>query len=436
MDIIDTLFVDDEESLLSLFVMSLLGVYMELPEERNASHFEQRLAWDEYSASHNARGTFYIRLRMHLDSFNKLLELIRGDLLVKETKANLRGGSILPELCLYCTIRWLAGGSYLDITDVCGISKASFYRVVWRTITAICKCTELRPKFPKTPDEISLIIQGFATLSTDGIIDNCAGVIDGYLMRIKVPSKSEVKNVKSFFSGHYQCYGVNIQAVADPHCRFTFLAFAGPGVMGDKEAVGETSLKELIEGLPYGICIIGDAAYCPTEHLIPVYQGISKLQPKYDNFNYFASQLRIRIEMAFGIMNMKWGILNHPIGCSMRNLRWLIQAIASLHNFCINERLARGSAEGEEIIAAIDSNIPAYIPTVPHDDKGDPIDVEILLKETVRGHSYLREFMACKVEDRHLKRVGPNGLNKPSSDGNNNDMLEIHELAASNEINE
>jgi DDE superfamily endonuclease len=416
MDILDFMFDDDEDTLLQMFMTSM-GVFHQLPEPRNSSHFEQRLAWEEYSLVHVARGTFDIRLRMSLDSFNKLLGFIRDDLLVVETKAKLRGGSIVPELCLYCTIRWLAGGSYLDITDVSGISKSSFYRVVWKTITAICKCQPLRPKFPKTNDEIGEAVRGFASLSTDGVIDNCVGVIDGYLLRIKVPCTREAKNVKSFFSGHYQCYGVNVQAVADHHCRFTFIAFAGPGVMGDKDAFGETSLKELTDNLPFGICIIGDAAYCPSEHVIPVYQGLCKMQSKYDNFNYFASQLRIRIEMAFGMMSMKWGILNHPVGCSLSNLKWLIQAIGSLHNFCINERLAR---EGGDMEIARDPpdaiNIPRYIPTVPHDINGDPIDLGELFKGTVEGHSILREHMADKVAARHLVRQGNNGLRRRADD--------------------
>ena len=385
MDLIDALFGEDDDcNLLLSFVMSYSAMF-EFPEERNASHFEQRLAWEEYAVTHTARGTFDIHLRMSLHSFKKLLGLIRHDLIVNETKAKVRGGTILPELCLYCTIRWLAGGSYLDITDVCGISLSSFYRVVWKTITAICQCEALRPKFPKTEKEIEEVIAGFASVSQDGIINNCAGVIDGYLLWIHVPAKNKVKNVKSFFSGHYQCYGVNIQAVADHHCRFTFIAFAGPGVMGDKDAVSETSLKDLIEGLPFGICVIGDAAYCPSEHLVPVYQGLAKAEPRYNNFNFLASQCQIRIEMAFGIMNMKWGILNHPLNVSLHNLGWLVQAIGSLHNFCINERLERDRMNGDEVDIGIDPNIPRYIPTVPHDERGDPIELGELNEDNNAG---------------------------------------------------
>lgn len=218
---------NDDEALLDLFLLSVC-TWTELPCPRNPSLIDQRMAWGTYAERHCARGTFQIRLRMSFDSFNVLLGHIRQDLLVNETQAKHRGGTILPELCLYCTIRWLAGGSYLDITHICGISKSSFYRVAWKTITAIVKCDALRPVFPTSTEDIGSAICGFASISDQGVINNCVGAIDGYLLRIKVPLAKEVKNVKSFFSGHYQCYGVNIQAVADHHCRFLFLAFSGP----------------------------------------------------------------------------------------------------------------------------------------------------------------------------------------------------------------
>jgi hypothetical protein len=67
------------------------------------------------------------------DDVGEILELIRENLLVNREMADLRGGPIIPELCLFCTVRWLAGGSYLDIIDITGISVASFYRIVWKT---------------------------------------------------------------------------------------------------------------------------------------------------------------------------------------------------------------------------------------------------------------------------------------------------------------
>ena len=132
-------------------------------------------------------------------------------------------------------------------------------------------------------------------------------------MRIKVPTKGEAGNVRSFFSGHYQGYGVNVQAACDHHSRFVSLAFASPGVTADRYAIRHCRLFDLIEALPFGICAIGDAAYQATKHMVSVYHGVDRTRVQNDNFNFFASQLRIRIEMAFGLMQMKWGILQRPV---------------------------------------------------------------------------------------------------------------------------
>jgi DDE superfamily endonuclease len=386
---------DEEEdhvmlvAFLHLLLMWTAAVFMLLPgDERRSALYEQRLAWEEYCLRHHERNTLGRRLRMQKHSFDKLVQLLEADLLVDENFAELRGGAIIPPLCVYCTLRFLAGGSYLDTTDVAGISQASFYRVVWKTITAIVKCSALRIQFPTTKEEITAAISGFASISTEGAIHNCAGVVDGYLLRCKVPSKKEVKNVRSFFSGHYQCCGVNIQAAADHHCRFIHFAFAAPGVTGDRDAIRQCSLYDLVEGLPVGICIIGDAAYQPTEHMVPVYQGADKLKAKYDDFNFYASQCRIRIEMAFGMMQAKWGILQRPLGCSINNMLWLVQAIARLHNYCINERLADTLTPFD----VPDASVPHYIPSVPHDVNDDPIQLnDHAFLGTNEGHSFLRE---------------------------------------------
>jgi hypothetical protein len=100
---------------------------------------------------------------MRRDSFDKLV-VLPGE------AANRRGsaGAILPELCVYCTLWYLAGGSYLDICDSARISQqSSFYRVVWKTITAIVKCNALRITFPKTEEELEAAAAGFASVSTE-----------------------------------------------------------------------------------------------------------------------------------------------------------------------------------------------------------------------------------------------------------------------------
>jgi hypothetical protein len=416
----------DNDDLLALCEILLLTLQIEEEEsgkdkkrkgpkkKRNASTFDQRLSWSVFCQKHVLRGSFKRRLRMTKESFDKLLSFIYEDLLVKEVMAEMRGGSIIPEICLYCTLRWLAGGSYLDVTDVAGISQPSFYRVVWKTIYAIVKAPELSIKWPKTGQEIRDAISGFTSISDNGVISNCAGVGDGFLLRIRVPNKKEVGNVRSFFSGHYQCYGINIQAVCDHNSRFIYISMAAPGVSKDRDAAKQCGLTELVEGLPRGVCCIVDAAYEPTEHMVPVYQGVDKRRPTYDNFNFYASQCRIRIEMAFGLMVNKFGILQRPLGVKMKNIKWLVQAVARIHNFVIDERLAMRE---EERLSESIAEGRGYLPSIPHDENGDPISLEAMFSHedvlTYEGHSELREAMAARVAKMRMIRPAKNKIVTP-----------------------
>ena len=385
-------------------LLLLLGSYYALLSfsERNPSVFEQRLNWEEHKGSRSHDRSFRRKLRMSVDSFEKLLEMIRKDLEVNEAMASLRGGPIIPEICLYVTLRWLAGGSYLDIKDQTGITTASFYRCLWKTIKAIACCSELAIKFPQTKAECEAAAAGFRSVSYNGVVANCIGVVDGYLFCINTPSKKEAENVRSYFSGHYQCYGLNIQAVTDHLCRFIYFAICAPGVTGDNQAIHQIDLFEMIENLPRGFCVIGDAAYQAMEHLVSIFGGFDRLIARNDNFNYYASQCRIHVEMAFGMMQMKWGILQHPAQSRLKNLKWQMMAIARLHNYVINERL--GNDEGIDAPGQL-----SYLPTVPEDENGDPIWLDDEISQ-FPGWSELRESMVGRVEAHGLERPKNNRL--------------------------
>ena len=89
-------------------------------------------------------------LRIELESFNKLLEFIKENLEMNLRMVNLRGGPTIPEVCIFCKIRWLACASfYLNIIDITGASTPSFYHVVWKTCKAILNSPELQVKLPE-----------------------------------------------------------------------------------------------------------------------------------------------------------------------------------------------------------------------------------------------------------------------------------------------
>lgn len=61
----------------------------------------------------------------------------------------------------------------------------------------------------------------------------------------------------------------------------------------------ETGLLELLENVPPVFAVIADAAYDPSETVVPMFFGIHQNDEQCDNFNFYVSQCRICIEMAF-----------------------------------------------------------------------------------------------------------------------------------------
>ena len=94
-------------------------------------------------------------------------------------------------------------------------------------------CPKLQIPWPYTKEMQLHCATGFTSISTNHALWDCVAVLDGYHLQTITPFKKEVHNVWSYLIGHYQTYGVNIQAVCDQNCHFLFIGVTGPGVMGD-----------------------------------------------------------------------------------------------------------------------------------------------------------------------------------------------------------
>ena len=240
-----------------------------------------------------------------------------------------------------------------------GISKASFYRVVDQGIAAIIKSDELAIQFPDTDSALQDAATRFRMLSTNDVIKGCVGAVDGWLCQIKVPAGDEAGNIRSFFSGHYQCYGLNVQACCDSSCKFIHVSITSPGGTNDVRAFAKSKLSQLIKNLPMGLYLVGDNAYIACEQLLTPFSGRHKNDPTKDAYNFHLSQLRIRIEQAFGMLVNKWRIFKSPLCKKLKNVPPLIMAAMRLHNFCVNER-ETNSATRVLSSDEVDTYIPSY----------------------------------------------------------------------------
>jgi DDE superfamily endonuclease len=222
--------------------------------KRHTFYTRDCLCWDEHVKVLLLEGTFKRTYRMELRSFQKLCTLLDPFLLVDPVMSTLRTNKpkIGTEIIVLAFIRWVAGGSYIDIHAIAGVSVSSFYRVMGSCMKAIIACQELAYNFPQTPSEINKAAESFKALSSNQFLVGCVGVMDGLLLRIKVPAASEVGNVKSFYSGHYSAYGVNVQAACDHRCRFIEVCVVAPGGHNDIAAFRKSTLPDLINNLPIG----------------------------------------------------------------------------------------------------------------------------------------------------------------------------------------
>ena len=138
-----------------------------------------------------------------------------------------------------------------------------------------------------------------------------------------------------------------------------------------------------------------------------IFGGAKKKIARYSNFCYYASQLRIRIEMAFGLMVMKWCILWRPINIRMNGLKLLVLAIAKVHNFCINERVGMGLS----LNPSPDTELDKVFDLHTQAQRDDAADREATA-DLVPGWSLMREQMVNLIEELGLERPEANKLNR------------------------
>lgn len=353
---------------------------------------------------------------MSYAAFCKLLELLRADLIT--TSHGERGGYhdtdiVEPEVIMAIGIRWLAGGSYVDIRHVYGCSVASVFRFRDMFVDAVLNCKELDIVFLDTADDLASASSKFASKSWERIMVGCVGAIDGLFVKTCRPSmKACGNNPQAYFSGHYMAHGLNIQAICDSDRQFTFFGVVAPGKCSDQVALERTSIHQRIMALPTGMYIVGDAAYQLSDMLLVPFTGTQRDDPGKDAFNFFLSQLRIRIEMAFGLLQTKWSVLKKPLQVNLATAARVIEACARLHNFCLREDASVDADNDEAILNEIvpQGETPiqgwGYLPTLE--------DIQ-----PIPGTSIIRDVI--------LDRIGQLGVRRPTHNLLAN-RRELHEM--------
>jgi DDE superfamily endonuclease len=254
--------------------------------------------------------------------------------------------AIEANIIVACGLQWLGVESHKTNADAFHISIASSKRVVTQFINALNECNLLSINLP-TEDELEdLAIRTTEKSTCDASFYGCVLMIDGFLATRIKPGNHECKAQADFYSGHKKTYGINVQALCDHKLRFRYVCVAAPGKTNDNKAFYQcTGIQTWLQALPTQYFIVGDNAYPLSNKLLTPFKGRQREDDVYNSsYNFNLSQLRIRIEMAFGRMTAKFQIMRHQMICTLAMQSKVIGAVTQLHNFVID-------ADGEDVCA-------------------------------------------------------------------------------------
>ena len=235
-------------------------------------------------------------------------------------------------------LRGLAGGRLVDLKHIVGCGRSAIYDCFDDFIDAVNDAPELDINFPQTLEGWQRVNNGFRRKSSNQILHGCVGALDGFFQRSNRPTVLEAANTLSYYSGHYESYGVNCQACVKSDLQFLYFGVISPGSTNDNVSYNlAEGLRELFENLPLGLYGVADAAYTLSESILIPFTGADRQDKAHDAFNYYLSQLQIRVEIAFGRMVNKFRILSGKIEGSIDRVSAILTACARLHNFIIQQ---------------------------------------------------------------------------------------------------
>jgi hypothetical protein len=196
--------------------------------------------WRHHVDEKIANGTFSRYYRTNLQSFNKLVRLLEIPVNHRQSLRSTSSGNLPIEdnICVADGLRFLAGSMTADIAIIYGMLEQSTDRMIDVFLDKVLACEALHIKIPSTREDLQSLANGFNRVSTAmGIFKGVVSAINGWLVVINKPKESKVDNVGDYFSGHYQCYGLNVLAMCDSRLCFTYMSIAGSGRTNNNRAI-------------------------------------------------------------------------------------------------------------------------------------------------------------------------------------------------------
>ena len=166
-------------------VCAMLAVVIhDLEADRAVLWRRNRLDWDKY-LQEMRHSHFRSMFRMSHACFLTILEKIGTFMERNRTKSENAGGYISPSMQLGMSVRFCAGGTYLDIHDRYGVSSSSFYSLVFACLELIVEHYPI--VFPTDAADLKELTAGFQQRQHEHmrVFLHALGALDGILLKIR-----------------------------------------------------------------------------------------------------------------------------------------------------------------------------------------------------------------------------------------------------------
>ncbi len=211
-------------------------------------------------------------------TFDELLELVAPliDHHDAQKAVNSSRTPIHPKTKLDMMLRWLAGGSYVDLGFAWGIGGILFYSdrgVIWPTIEALDEVFQMGLPI-NDPVRLEQLSKGFYDHSGE-IFDGCVIAMDGLAVQACAQFTTEVNKQKNY---RYQkgTFAIIVLAGCDADCRFITATAKHSGSTNDIVTVQDTKLYQAVEIdqlLPSKYFFIGNEAFTNTNPFLSPWPG-------------------------------------------------------------------------------------------------------------------------------------------------------------------
>lgn len=364
---------------------------------------------------------FKLRYRLDFDSFEELYKIVGADLAVADRKmAKLAkwGHLVDGRAKLAMGLRYLAGGSPLDLELIYHVTKNYVYKCVWKVVDAVNKHFTI--EFPiDDVEKLKVLEAEWATKSRCKGWRGQVAAVDGVHFGMLAPTSDDCDDPSNYYVSRKNTYALLCMALCDADRRFLDYEIRQSPNTHDSLAFALSPLGMRVANgdLPRPFFINGDSAFALSNSMMTPSGGGT---PQLDNFDFVQSSNRIAIECAFGILIKRWAILWKPLCMRFDRRAPLIGACMRLHNFCIDRRIQEETRDMGEGISEIQPS--RYAKTPKFDREGRPVNYLKIIrgpKQSHRGiglnspHTLTRDKLVAAVRSSGVTRPAlPTGIRK------------------------